>query len=142
MLVMLKTRCKKCGGDLVENYEEINCLQCGEPHGENGERIPTIDPMTIGFNNYSRADRYLCQEGGIMEAKDTVMSNVWREIVGGTEKGKISIRAELEAQAEISFKAGIKEVVEWIEAKNHPINISHIHIVKTEWQAKLKEWGK
>jgi len=39
------------------------------------------------------------------------------------------------------FQAGIKEVVEWIEGKDHPVNISHIHIVKIDWQSKLKEWG-
>lgn len=45
-------------------------------------------------------------------------------------------------QYELGFKAGIKEVVEWLE------NESHFGIPKTlteqsqkDWQAKQKEWG-
>lgn len=38
-------------------------------------------------------------------------------------------------------QAGIKEVVEWIEHQDNPVNISHIHIVRNDWQSKLKEWG-
>jgi len=42
----------------------------------------------------------------------------------------------LEAQAEISFKAGIREVVEWVE-ENDPNN----SFWKSQcWQAMKKEW--
>ncbi len=42
------------------------------------------------------------------------------------------------AQAEASFKAGIKEVVEWCEEHRPLIKNSARYI---EWQSKLKEWG-
>ncbi len=38
-------------------------------------------------------------------------------------------------QAEISFKAGIKEVVDWVE--KYGFSFCPIRY----WQAKLKEWG-
>jgi hypothetical protein len=45
------------------------------------------------------------------------------------------------SQAEISFKAGIREVVEWVE-KYKSETTGYIHIsFGQEWQAKLKEWG-
>jgi len=43
-----------------------------------------------------------------MEAKDTVMSII-------QIKEKPPDKSYLEAQAEISFKAGIKEVVDWVK---------------------------
>ena len=51
--------------------------------------------------------------------------------------------------AEISFRAGIREVVEWIEKaseyKQLP-NIDHtfyyhLDVLDSVWQAKLKDWG-
>jgi len=44
-----------------------------------------------------------------------------------------------EAQAEISFKAGIKEVVEWIRQINPYGGV--LIICEEGWQAKLKEWN-
>ena len=41
-----------------------------------------------------------------------------------------------EAQAEITWDKAIREVVEWIT--NHGGSLDGI---RTEWQAKLKEWG-
>ncbi len=39
-------------------------------------------------------------------------------------------------------QAGIKEVVEWIEGKNHHDRTeSYYEFYGLEWQAKLKEWG-
>jgi hypothetical protein len=49
----------------------------------------------------------------------------------------------LELTAETQFKAGIKEVVEWLSSKvdtNFPDNLI-VGISVTEWQSKLKEWG-
>ena len=69
-----------------------------------------------------------------MKAKDTVMND--KEI----KKVLVFIgiltdaRAIAKAQAEISFKAGIKEVVEFA---NHFAGIKH----NPEWKAKKKEWG-
>lgn len=44
-----------------------------------------------------------------------------------------------ERQAEISFKAGLKETVEWV--KTHYAGYQDYTISDNEWQAKLKEWG-
>jgi len=50
-----------------------------------------------------------------------------------------------ERQAEISFKAGMREVVEWVD--NNPVFMQSSTLgIKTpiatnaEWEAKLKEW--
>lgn len=69
-----------------------------------------------------------------MEAKDTLLI-----IPQGTEPQTTMCRhcAYMNAHAEISFRAGIREVVEWL------INDSYdttIHFGE-DWQAKLKEWG-
>ena len=95
----------------------------------------------------------------MMEAKDTVMDN--SQACDAINRGMDRFLSEYadnpqfygerdrkiydsiaEAQAEISFKAGIKEVVGWIENNNvflvHPDN--RIHFL-SHWQAKLKEWG-
>ena len=46
-------------------------------------------------------------------------------------------------QAEISFKAGIKEVIEWIKTnnRNNPQPFRGVNISREQWQSKLKEWG-
>ena len=44
------------------------------------------------------------------------------------------------AQAEISFKAGIKEVVEWITNREKYYTNPHLKY-DNEWQSKLKDWG-
>jgi len=74
-----------------------------------------------------------------MKAEDTVMS---RERAEGTigyfmSSPKIldGIMEVAEYQAEVSFKAGIKEVVEWIRAHDRDFYSS-----KEEWKSKLKEW--
>ena len=89
-----------------------------------------------------------------MEAKDTVMTR--REIAGtltsmGSAEGDLTFaqRKLLEKQAEISFKAGIKEAVEWIQSyvqldiledeNGHPIPYYCFDDIVL--QAKLKEWG-
>lgn len=84
-----------------------------------------------------------------MKAKDTVMNDEQIKDALRCEISKpvewfegwlIDFETELReiaiAQAEISFKAGIKEVVEWIKSKA----IEIIGIPQEEWQAKLKEW--
>lgn len=76
-----------------------------------------------------------------MEAKDTITKCVEE----ATEKAPIEVMTNgaligLEKRemliAEISFKAGIKEVLEF--AQKHPV-IGYR--VRPEWQVKLKEWG-
>lgn len=85
-----------------------------------------------------------------MEAEDTVMTydevrTYWlKRGVQGPD-----IDDTKEAQAEISFKAGIREVVRWVNRKlivTFPLDTTEIYHLKMvlgsyEWQAKLKEWG-
>ena len=71
-----------------------------------------------------------------MEAKDTVM-------VGHYSPEEFT---RLNKQAEISFKAGIKEVAEWLQNNckyelEPGINGRDLAtFIVGEWQAKLKEW--
>jgi len=74
--------------------------------------------------------------------KDTVMSDkqlnrIWNVIHKqvGNRLGYIA-----QAQAEISFKAGIKEMAEWIKERDCG-DKSCVVIAIDDWQAKLKEWG-
>ena len=74
-----------------------------------------------------------------MEAKDTVMSDeqlnrIWNVLHKqvGNRLGYIA-----QAQAEISFKAGIKEVVEWIVDNGLWINCP-----EEIWEVQLKIWFK
>ena len=34
--------CQKCGGQLINSYGDINCLQCGAPHTEEGKLVLTF----------------------------------------------------------------------------------------------------
>jgi len=45
------------------------------------------------------------------------------------------------AQAEISFKAGIREVVEWIEANDQAGLNDTIYFLRKTLQAQIKKWG-
>ena len=83
------------------------------------------------------------------KSKDTVMPLEYSVLDGlhcaGISNDKILLA--LRKQANISFKAGIKEVVEWIEENGGPTNYYHsmlfpsIYFNTEHWQAKLKEWG-
>ena len=71
-----------------------------------------------------------------MEAKDTVMTPLQIH-------KKPKDKSYLEAQAEISFKAGIKEVVDWIRQNSDRLNAledSTRFKAWREFEAKLKEW--
>lgn len=53
------------------------------------------------------------------------------------------MQKELQKQAEISFKAGIKEVVEWMKGHanyDDEYNKNGKVFILSDWQAKLKEW--
>ena len=89
-----------------------------------------------------------------MEAKDTVVRdkchcnyNLRDCVCGCPDCGTVRhINQGKEAQAEISFKTGMKEVVDWINANSQAIPIFWADNVKKviempAWQAKLKEWG-
>ena len=78
-----------------------------------------------------------------MKWEDTVMDDIAIQSLEGrcnlpsTDYDRQVVRT----QAEISFKAGIKEVVEWIDSqwKNYPV--SNFVIAHEAWHYKLKEWG-
>ena len=91
-----------------------------------------------------------------MKAKDTVMSDEqvrancywalkeWEIREGGLE----TVKMNLKAQAEISFKAGIREVLEFIPLQEYLKQSELIEDVPIwiglnweETQAQLKEWG-
>ena len=97
-----------------------------------------------------------------MKARDTVMTGkqVDSEMDRIEKLDTSYTTAELElckAQAEISFKAGIREVVEWINSLPRTHGAEYVfekygsppdihptfkpRIFTNEWQAKLKEWG-
>lgn len=63
-----------------------------------------------------------------MKAEDTVLKTI-EDTVWNFEKLKLD-------QAKISFKAGTKEVVEWIY--NHGGTLDGNRM---EWHEQLKEWG-
>ncbi len=85
-----------------------------------------------------------------MEAKDTIMSrdNIDQIIFRSPYRWQIShVPTALEiaeTQAEISFKAGIREVVELLEPSRYydkEFNCYFFEVSGDKWQAKLKEWG-
>ena len=88
-----------------------------------------------------------------MEAKDTVMKEDGKRGCVFTDKGGYRTPWSItdhtaKAQAELSFKAGIREVVDWIQQTHQYIGFCHpdafanwIQIEMGIWQAKLKEWG-
>lgn len=79
-----------------------------------------------------------------MKAKDTVIETKDHSMgIGcphcGEEFGVETLTECLrEEQAEISFRAGVKEVVGWIEGSN---DIDASYFTRKAWVAKLKEWG-
>ena len=81
-----------------------------------------------------------------MKAKDTVLS--YLEVSNQIPMTLLDFVAKLEKQADASFKAGIKEMVEWFDIhrgmptqKRHPDSRRYYHFEEKDWQAKLKEWG-
>ena len=75
-----------------------------------------------------------------MNAKDTVMSmKKLRRVYNGVE-----LKPVLEAQADISFKAGMRKVVEttvYLALANGKVSIRELFELHPEGKAKLKEWG-
>lgn len=82
-----------------------------------------------------------------MEAKDTVMDDarietIWRDEAMACFGSILRAKYLVKEQAGISFRAGIGEVVGWVNyyAHNQTFN-GFMHIPNENWQAKLKEWG-
>lgn len=80
-----------------------------------------------------------------MEAKDTAITSYEDSVIAYISADfmelyeKTVLKPICEAQADISFKAGIEEVVGWIEDNNHePISAGTI---SQAWLEKKKEWG-
>jgi hypothetical protein len=75
----------------------------------------------------------------MMEAKETVMSSEERTKVlidiGSDNCDEVIDEAICQKQAEISFKAGIKEVVDWVDSF-----IPSQYRKEELWQAKVKGW--
>jgi len=77
-----------------------------------------------------------------LTAKDTVMSSeavmaIIRQCEGTVKEAREEVNL---AQAEISFKAGRREVVGWVKGHTDKEDF-YIVIAGDDWQAKLKEWG-
>ena len=87
----------------------------------------------------------------MMEAKDTVMSEKeWLKLwYSGDDKKHLKVYDDylsgLINQAEISFEAGMKKVMEWITSEfSIDYDCGHFLIFdidEDKWQAQLKEWG-
>lgn len=86
-----------------------------------------------------------------METKDTV-KQIALEVFGTNDgiRPKFPKGGELiQAAMEESFKAGIKEVIEWVNQEEHLLYVPEgdkepidhgILLRPSKWQAKLKEW--
>ena len=80
-----------------------------------------------------------------MEAKDEEPTILPPDYISWREHQNL-----VDAQAEISYRAGIREVVEWLD-KNLELYWRSVSTTKHDyyiplslgdiWQAKLKEWG-
>ncbi len=81
-----------------------------------------------------------------MEWKDTVMSQtettkyVDRWLNGDIEARHVTALIA-EAQAEISFKVGVKEVLEWIGEQGWETFRTGYYPSQETWKAQKKEWG-
>ena len=73
-----------------------------------------------------------------MEAKDTILTEEQLMTLNSWERDAV-----LGVQAEISFKAGRREVVEELNkfAKEFKVSRFKDVIESPLWQAKLKDWG-
>ena len=76
-----------------------------------------------------------------MKAKDTVIKTHNPQILPEINQYQIAL---LVKQAEISFDAGIKEVVDFIESRWGSKFISNYMLIRTEdteWRDQKKAWG-
>lgn len=45
----LEHRCRRCGGQVLRDYEEMTCINCGAPHDEQGNLIePALAVGMVG----------------------------------------------------------------------------------------------
>lgn len=88
-----------------------------------------------------------------MKAQDTVMNFMRIEEIDAKNATSNFTDALVDVaweQAQISFEAGIKEVVEWVKANSQveccdPDTMAYFTeyrwVDEANWQSKLKEWG-
>ena len=75
-----------------------------------------------------------------MKAKDTMIEHI-PDLTPSQQQLYGQLRPYLEAQAEISFKAGIKEVLEWVDDTDVGDEL-YVKVNRDHWdKAKLKEWN-
>ena len=80
-----------------------------------------------------------------MEAKDTLMT--FKEQTEEMKTAKVKpgclVRKQAEITWDIAFKAGIKEVVDWVMKYRSETTREFMGFTmsRVEWQANLKEWG-
>ena len=85
----------------------------------------------------------------MVKASDTLMDETQiREVLQASPRGAnpmmTSLEIALQAQAEVSFKAGITEVVKFVSDKIFPLlDMASVSVYfKDLWNTKLKEWGQ
>lgn len=86
-----------------------------------------------------------------MKAKDTVMNDEQKRIawcksgsipVGLMPTDSIYVQVIAEAQAEISFKAGIKEVGEWLDTRKEFISYHYFKVELHDSELEALKQGK
>lgn len=84
-----------------------------------------------------------------MEYRDTIQKGIWttelqtyKDSIDNQEFRNLIENVRIE-QAEVSFKAGIKEVVDWINNSDSSCQeyFSKVCFDNNDWRSKLKEWG-
>ncbi len=141
------------------------CVQCGKENSQ-GHHPDYSKPLEVVWlcqlhhseehrklNNLTEP-KILRKKGVEMEAKYTVMSkdsiaevkyleirdNPEYQDLRLLEKSDAEDKALVQVQAAISFKAGLREVVEWVD--EHLLDFVYDYSpTRLKWQAKLKEWG-
>jgi hypothetical protein len=74
-----------------------------------------------------------------MNYKDTIMTK--QQIEDMARKEAMMPHVVAEAQAEISFKAGMEKVIDFIESQICSEGCIMLDMNENQWKAKVKEWG-
>ena len=80
---------------------------------------------------------------GFIQVPELVKAQAAISFKAGQDSVFGSIPENLPPLLETAHRAGIKEVVEWVESHSHKMNTNMygISLERAEWQAQLKEWG-
>lgn len=71
------TSCKKCGGFLIFDYDEIFCLSCSALHDVKGELLKLRDPIAEGINLRMDNKNFDDRLGGHHNYRRTIRSRSW-----------------------------------------------------------------